>query len=94
MNPNFKFGKEIYFDRIKLTRTKSGEPIKWDPNSIYAICARDGLCFRCKRTDTDPNHRPKHVMFGLCPECDADLSYGYEKIERKAKLQVHEWFKD
>lgn len=91
---NFKSGKDVYFDRLKMATNKQGEAIKWDPNSIYARCARDGLCFRCKREDNDPLHRPAHPVFGLCRECDAEMSIGMEKVERMAEIERHRWFKD
>ena|SRR5215831_11195457 len=90
---NFKSAKDVYFDRIKLIKNKVGQEIKWDQNSKYAIAARDGLCFHCFRTDTNPDHRPAHAIFGLCRECDANLSYGYEKIARLEELETRRWSK-
>lgn len=92
---NFKTGKEVYFDNLKVTKNKkTGADIKWDPNSVYARCAREGLCFRCKREDSDPTHRPSAPTFGLCRECDAEMSIGMEKVERMAALERYRWFKD
>ena len=92
-NSNFKVAREVYFDRIKLVKNKVGQEIRWDQNSKYAVAARDGLCFHCFRDDGNPDHRPKHPIFALCVECDAALSYGYEKIERLEALEMHKWSK-
>ena len=91
---NFRTAKDVYFDNLRVDKDSHGVLINWDSNSVYARCAQLGLCFKCKREDANPDHRPRHKIFGLCPECDAEMSYGYERIDRKSKLQVHKWFKD
>lgn len=89
---NFNNAKNLYLDKLKITQTKTGASVKWDPNSVYAKCAREGLCFRCKREDLE--HRPKAQVFAFCDSCMAELSIGYEKVEQQAKQELRKWFKD
>ena len=93
----FQSAKDLYFDRLKMPNSREQDEATEQNNnnnknpSKYEIAAKQGLCFHCMRNDTNPRHRPRHQIFGLCPECDAQMSIGYEKTERMKNLQLEEW---
>jgi hypothetical protein len=88
---NFKSAKDVYFDRLKLPKKPKIPEV--DPNSKYAQAARLGLCFRCFREDTDPNHRPAAANLAFCKECMIEMTIGVDKLELQNKYEVHKWFK-
>ena len=90
MNNNFRGAKDVYYDRIKLK--PNNEIPKADPNNKYTRASRLGLCFKCFREDTNPMHRPRHLVYAYCPECMAKMSLGIEGLELRKKLEIEEWF--
>lgn len=83
-------GLKISNDKLILSPDKSSPG--YDPESKYARAARLGLCFKCLREDTNPNHRPKHRIFAYCKECDEDFAIGTEKLVVRAQNEVERWF--
>ena len=92
--PRFRTAKNLYFNGLKLPGIDNGDIPQPDPNSKYARAARLGLCFKCFREDTNPNHRPRHVAYPYCPECYANFHVGVERLEKKNWLEVNKWFVD
>ena len=89
LKSNFNSAKDMYFEKIALPGFQNS--LKLD-DTKYARAAKLGLCFHCMREDHDPNHRPKHRVFGFCPECMLEKAIGTEKLVLKAEQEVNKWF--
>lgn len=90
ISANFRNAKDLHIKSLGL----EDKGMEWDPNSKYARAARLGLCFKCFREDTDPTHRPRHLVFAYCQECMTEMATGVEKIELRNRYEVHKWFKE
>lgn len=92
LKTNFSSAKDLYFNDIALpgfTKQKQNQPKQ---ETKYARAARLGLCFKCFREDTNPQHRPRHRVFAYCPECYSKMDIGTEALVSKQSLEVEEWF--
>lgn len=92
-NP-FKNASDLYIDGLKIGSSGNNRQWKPNPNGKYEKAAREGICFKCFRTDSDPTHRPANKVFAFCQECMIKMSVGMEKVELQNKYEVHTWFKD
>ena len=92
MSSDFKSARELYYDRIKLTKALPSTAIT-NLDSKYARAAELGLCFHCFREDENPKHRPRHLAYAFCDECMTELSIGLDKIERLENQETEKWFK-
>jgi hypothetical protein len=93
MNPNFSKAKDIYFRGIAIPKSPNARPTEdIDKDSEYARCVRLGLCFKCKREDENPQHRPKSAIFAYCPECMEAQTLGTERLVLRTQNEVNRWF--
>ena len=89
---SFTNAKNMYIENLMLPGASRLKHL--ENETKYARAARLGLCFKCFREDTNPDHRPRHQIFAYCPECYSEMDKGTEALISKQKLEVKQWFPD